>query len=153
MEFAGVNPLGSMAALAVEAPLRKARSVTRIAASGHAQGASTDGQKRPDQGRAAEARDLAALRHEIERRALPVGPSPAFKMNLLEAENGLEQVLARIEAARNHDRESPALRPSGPDPGAPPSAAAISGATPAAIESPGPHAPAVPVPSRTPGGD
>lgn len=139
MEFAGLNPLGSMAAFAVEAPLRKAFPVTRIAASDHARGAGTDSRQRPDQeSTAAEARDIAALRRKIERRALPAGPPPAFEMNLLEAEGGLDQALARIEAARSRDRDAPALRPAAPK--AEPRAAATSEAAPAATESPAPRA-------------
>lgn len=137
MGFSGLNPLGSMVTIAAEAPLHKAQQITKFAASKHARGAGAESRQRPQQDRAAaEARDIAALRREIERRALPVGPSPAFEMNLLEAEGGLDQVLARIEAARTRDRDAPALRPTAPEPAAQSRAATGSVMTSATAESP-----------------
>ena len=112
MELPGLNPLGAMAALAVEAPARRLQQISRVAPSDGANGASTQGHQNPDQGSgAAEARDISALREAIGRQSLPAGPPPAFEMNLLEAEGGLDQALARIEVTRSQLRDAPALRP------------------------------------------
>ncbi len=100
-----------MAAVAVEAPVRKSLQVSRVAEGRQTQGASAESRQRPDQETAAaQARDIVALRREMERRALPAGPPPAFRMNLLEAEGGIDRMLARIEAERCQQRDAPALR-------------------------------------------
>lgn len=144
MELPGLNPLGSMVANAVEAPMRKAQQISRVTASDPANGSTTSGRDHPEQGlAAAEARDIAALRREMQRRGLPAGPPPSFQITLLEAEGGLEQALARIEAARTQERDAPALRLDGsgtPRPGDE-STAAAEKETESSPVSPSPAAP------------
>ena len=75
------------------------------------------GKARPDPHRFAhntlpeQPRDLEASRREMEQRALPPGPPPAFEMTLLELERDLKHLLARIEAARAQGRDAEALKP------------------------------------------
>ncbi|PIE07298.1 MAG: hypothetical protein CSA74_07905 [Rhodobacterales bacterium] len=115
MEFAWPAPLGPLAALATETPLRKMQDVRKVTP-GHKAGDSNGnttghtGAEGDNAARTAEARDIVALRREMERRNLPAGPPPAFKMSLLEVESGIRHVLARIEAARTRTREAEALK-------------------------------------------
>lgn len=118
MELPGLNPLGSIAVFSAEAPLRKQQQVKRVNAFDQAQRPATGQRDHPQQDlTAAEQRDIAALRREVERRGLPAGPPPSFQISLLEAEGGLERALARIEATRSQQRDAPALRPAGPEQG------------------------------------
>ena len=66
--------------------------------------------------RAEEARDITALRREMERRDLPAGPPPSFQLSLLEVEADIQQVIARVEAARTQAREADAVETGGTDP-------------------------------------
>ncbi|HHC30013.1 MAG TPA: hypothetical protein ENK80_05575 [Rhodobacterales bacterium] len=112
MELPGLNPLGTMAASAATPPTRKIQQVERIAESGGAQGAITQGREHPDQAaNAAKARDIKALREAIGQQALPAGPPPAFEMNLLEAQSGVDPALARIEASRGQARDAAFVQP------------------------------------------
>lgn len=111
MEFAGPAPLGPFASLAADMPFRRTNDVKKVQpgaqagdTTGHA------GQKPGHDARAAEARDIRALRREMERRDLPAGPPPSFQVSLLEVESDLQQVIARIEAARNQARQADALK-------------------------------------------
>jgi len=111
MELPGVNPLGSMAAYTAEAPMRKLQQISRVTGSDGSGKSASDSRQHPEQdSTAAEARDIAALRREMQRRGLPAGPPPAFQITLLEAEGGLQQALARLEATRTQERDAPALR-------------------------------------------
>ncbi len=89
----------------IVAPLDQSRrhemQGTRIAPGQTAQEPGTEARSNSGQGRsAAEARDLAALRREMERRALQPGPPPAFKLSLLEISRDLKHAIARAEAMR-----------------------------------------------------
>ncbi len=115
MDFARPAPLGPIAALAMETPLRKMQDVRKVTPgdkAGDTNGNTTGhtGADGDNAARTAEARDIAALRREMERRNLPAGPPPAFKMSLLEVESDIRHVLARIEAARNQTREAEGLK-------------------------------------------
>lgn len=111
MEFAGPAPLGPFASLAAEMPLRRTNDVTRVQPGASAGNTTGHAGRRPEQDvRAAEARDIQALRREMERRDLPAGPPPSFQVSVLEVESDLKQVIARIEAARHQAREADALK-------------------------------------------
>lgn len=111
MEVTGLNPLGFLAAFAGGSPPRNGSAVNEIPEAEPPKWSGARGDQPSDQGaRTTEARDLMALRREMERRALPAGPPPAFQLNLLDAERGLDRLLARLEAARTHDRDAPAFR-------------------------------------------
>ena len=111
MEFAGPAPLGPFASLAAEMPLRKANDVKKVQPGAKAGDTTADvGQKPGQDARAAEARDIVALRREMERRDLPAGPPPSFQVSLLEVEADIQQVIARVEAARTQAREADALK-------------------------------------------
>lgn len=112
MEFAGPAPVGPFATLAAEMPLRKPNDVKQV------DPGTRPGNTAPDTGRdrdngteAAAARDIRALRREMERRDLPAGPSPAFEVSQLEMDADIQQVIARVEAARAQAREAGALKP------------------------------------------
>ncbi|MCB1357081.1 MAG: hypothetical protein KDK53_11495 [Maritimibacter sp.] len=75
------------------------------------------GDTAPDTGRgrdngfeAAAARDIKALRREMERRDLPAGPPPTFEVSQLEIDTDFQQIIARVEAARAQAREADALK-------------------------------------------
>lgn len=82
-----------------ETPLAPVRPVSRVTPGDGADGQQPQSRRTPGQAQAAaEARDVAALRREMEQRALPPGPPPAFAVNILELDRELQQVMARIEA-------------------------------------------------------
>ena len=111
MEFAGPAPLGPLASLAAEMPLRKLNDVKKVQPGAKAGDMTSDiGQQPGQDARAAEARDITALRREMERRELPAGPPPSFQVSLLEVETDIQQVIARVEAARTRAREADALK-------------------------------------------
>lgn len=111
MEFAGPAPVGPFATLAAEMPLRKPSDVKQV------QPGARPGNTAPDTGRdrdngteAAAARDIRALRREMEQRDLPAGPPPTFEVSQLEMDADIQQVIARVEAARAQAREADALK-------------------------------------------
>ena len=114
---------GGLAAMALEIAPRKTTRLDRVEPSDRGQRAEAETWRPPDQARpearpgSRGGRDLEAIRRDMERRALPPGPPPAFEMSLLELEADLKALIARIEADRGHDRDAPAVRPA-PD-GAP----------------------------------
>ena len=111
MEFIGPAPLGPFAALAAEMPLRKASDVKKVKPGAKTGDTTADArQNQAQDARSAEARDIAALRREMERRDLPTGPPPSFQMSLLEVEADILHVIARVEAARTQAREADALK-------------------------------------------
>jgi len=116
--------------------------VKRVEPGDHAGKARPDPQ-RPLPGQSADGtRDIDARRHDMEQRALPPGPPPAFEMTLLELERDLKHLLARIEASRARERESGALQPA--------AVASLSEARPTVGSTPAePAAPAAQTPSRT----
>ena len=112
MEFSGPAPLGPYVTLAAELPWRKSTDVRHVEPGDRADNSAGEAGRRPDQNAtAAAARDITALRREMARRDKPAGPPPSFEVSLLEVEQDIKQVIARIEAARNHAREADALRP------------------------------------------
>ncbi|HHC30139.1 MAG TPA: hypothetical protein ENK80_06220 [Rhodobacterales bacterium] len=112
MQLPGLNPLGTMAATVSDPPTRKTQHVERIAESDGAQGAATQGREHPEQAsNVAKVRDIKALREAIGQKTLPAGPPPAFEMNLLEAQSGVDPALARFEASRGQARDAAFVRP------------------------------------------
>jgi hypothetical protein len=104
-------------ATALETPQRRFVQVTRIPPGAAAQGPDAEPRRHPGQEHAAaEARDVAALRREMEQRALPPGPPPTFKLNLLDIDGDLRQAIARNEAHRARFVSAEALRPNPPEP-------------------------------------
>lgn len=111
MEFAGPAPIGPFATLAAELPLRKPNDVKQIEPGSPSDDTAPDtGRERDNGTEAAAARDIAALRREMERRDLPAGPPPSFEVSQLEIEADIQQVIARVEAARAQAREADALK-------------------------------------------
>ncbi len=115
MEFAGPAPMGPFATLAAEMPLRRVNDVKQVepgAKTGDTRGdtAGNAGRAHDNSARTAEARDITALRREMERRDLPAGPPPSFKVSQLEIASDIQAVIARVEAARSQAREADALK-------------------------------------------
>lgn len=111
MELSGLNPLGTAAVAAVTMPLRKGSDVQKVDPGQQSNGTGTDARQHPEQdATASQARDIAEIRLEMERRDLPAGPPPTFELSLLEVERDLKQVLARIEAQRATARDSEAVQ-------------------------------------------
>jgi hypothetical protein len=111
---------GPPLAAAIELALRRAVQVTRIDPGAQTRRAGNETRQHPGQDRAAaEARDVAALRREMERRALPPGPPPTFKLSLLEMDRDLQRTIARNEARRAQASAAQTLVPDHPQPEAP----------------------------------
>lgn len=115
MELSGVKFSGAVAPLVTEAPAHRSAPTAIVTPGNSAHGASGERAASQHNARAAEARDIAKLRREMEQRGLPAGPPPTFRMNLLEAESGVSQAIARAEAAWSHARDAAAVRPTAPD--------------------------------------
>lgn len=123
MEFPKPFSYGPLSTAGFDLPLRRAAEVARIEPGTGAQDAGREARQHPGQDRAAaEARDLAALRREMDRRSLPPGPPPAFKLSLLEMDQDLQRTIARVEARRAEARSAEALQAE--NPGAAPASAA-----------------------------
>lgn len=109
MDISGPAPVGGHASLAAQMPTRTPPEVPVV-----------DESRRPDQERtdtntagrdndaAQAARDLKAARKDPD---VQTGPPPTFDVTLLEVEQDLQATLARLEAARNHDRDADAVKP------------------------------------------
>lgn len=111
MEFAGPAPVGPFATLAAEMPLRKINDVKQVEPGTRSGGTAPDtGRERDNGTEASAARDISTLRREMERRDLPAGPPPSFEVSQLEIEADIQQVIARVEAARSQAREADALK-------------------------------------------
>lgn len=108
MDISGPAPIGGHASLAAQMPTRTPPEVPVV-----------DESRRPDQERtdantagrdndaAQAARDLKAARKDPD---VQTGPPPTFDVTLLEVEQDLQATLARLEAARNHDRDTEAVK-------------------------------------------
>lgn len=111
MEFSGSVPFGPSATLAAELPLRKPNDVKQVEPGSQPDNTASDAGHGGDTAAvAAAARDITALRREMEQRALPAGPPPTFELNQLEVETDIQKVIARVEAARAQAREADALQ-------------------------------------------
>jgi len=111
MDFSGPAPLGSQAILMALPQPRRDAEVRAIDPGSASTGAGNDAGQSPEQDdTAAAARDIIALRQETARNNLPVGPPPSFEVSMLEMQSDLRQVLARLEVARNQERDAEALR-------------------------------------------
>jgi hypothetical protein len=115
MELSGVKFAGAVAPLVTEAPAHRSAPTAIVTPGNGAHGASGERAASEQNARAAEARDIAKLRREMEQRGLAAGPPPTFRLNLLEAESGVSQAIARAEAAWSHARDAAAVRPAAPD--------------------------------------
>lgn len=111
MEIARPAPMGPIAALAAEMPLRKVPEVRQVDPGKGMGESAADARGTPRQAEnAAAARDIDAFRREMERREKPAGPPPTFEVSLLEVNQDFRRVMARIEAARAQARDADALR-------------------------------------------
>lgn len=115
MELSGVKFAQAAATLVTEAPAHRSAPTAIVTPGSGAQNASGERAASEHTARAAQARDIAELRREMEQRGLPAGPPPTFEMNLLEAEAGVSQAIARAEAAWSHARDADAVRPAPSD--------------------------------------
>ena len=136
MELSGTAPFGAQASLAAQMPARTPPEVPVVDESRdtrHTQGDSSSTNR--DSNNAQATRDLVAARRDPE---VQTGPPPTFEVTLLEVEQDLQATLARLEAARNHDRDAEAVRADAPEPRSAP----LSEPTPEAEPAP-PPAPAI----------
>ena len=103
--------MGPFATLAAEMPLRKVNDVKQVEPGARAGDTAPDTGRGRDNGlEAAAARDITALRREMERRDLPAGPPPTFELSQLELDSDIQQVIARVEAARSQARDADARK-------------------------------------------
>lgn len=115
MELSGPAPLGAQAAIAAQVQQRRPVDVQKVDPGRQTDSSGTDARQRPEQDQtAASARDITDLRdrtrQQARQRDLPAGPSPAFEVSLLEMASDLKQVIARIESARNQERDAQAVK-------------------------------------------
>ncbi len=135
--------MGPLATLAALMPLRKANDVRQVEPGAKAGDTTGDTRHETAQAaRAAEARDVTALRRERERRDLPAGPPPSFQISQLEVDADIKQIIARVEAARTRAREAEGMK-----------ARATPGGRPVVFDAAGVNAPAAsgPFGAETPG--
>ena len=111
MEISGPAPLGTKAAYAL--PVQDARPVAihRIDPKPATSDAGAEARQHPDQNAPASvSRDIPALSRAVAQGQRPAGPPPSFEVSLLEVESDLKQKLARMEAERTQERDSPAVQ-------------------------------------------
>jgi hypothetical protein len=111
MEISGPAPLGTKAAYAL--PVHDARPVAvhKVDHKSATSDAGAEARQHPEQDRQASvSRDIIALRQAVAQGQRPAGPPPSFEVSLLEVESDLKQKLARMEAERTQERDSPAVQ-------------------------------------------
>lgn len=111
MEISGPAPLGAKAAFAM--PVHDVRPVAihKIDAKPTLSDAQSEARDHPEQdSQASASRDIIALRRAVAQGQRPAGPPPSFEVSLLEVESDLKQKLARMEAERSQERDSPAVQ-------------------------------------------
>ncbi len=116
MDISAPSPISAQATLAAHTPARKAPDPSTVPPSDGIAHTRTDPQNANGHGQtdlAADARQQLALRAKLRDPSTPTGPPPTFQFTLLEVEQDLRNILARIEAARSQERDATALRPAG----------------------------------------
>lgn len=111
MDFAGPAPIGAFAPHAAEAPLRKPLEVKQVTPGDQSGKTGTDKRGERDNSAQSEAaRDITALRQEMQRRDMHAGPPPTFEISQLEIEADIRAVIARVEAQRTQARAADAVK-------------------------------------------
>lgn len=117
MDIMAPSPISAQATLAAQAPVREPPSVSTVDPSPAAENARMDANTANGEGggdTAADARQRLAHRERVEDPKTPTGPPPTFQVTLLEVEQDLQNILARLEVARSLDRDAEAVRPDVP---------------------------------------
>lgn len=114
MDISAPSPISAQATAAAHNALRAPADVTKVTPSTNVSDTRADPHTENGHGqsdRAAEARQVIANRERLRDPSTPTGPSPTFQITLLEVEQDLQNILARIEANRAKDRDAQALQP------------------------------------------
>ncbi len=132
MDIQAQAPFGSPANPAARMPSQTAPSVPPVTESDASGKPGADTRQTGHQtDNAAAARDIRAQHQRRVDPDLPTGPPPAFEISLLEVERDLQQVIARLEAARTRSLDAEGVRvrdtpqPDRPAPVAPTPTAAL----------------------------
>ncbi len=111
MELFSPNNLGAQAAHAHRVPVHKPPDITRISETETSEKTGADARQKSQI--AANSQTVNALteqRQQQEKQDKPAGPPPSFEVSLLEVEQDLKQVLARMEISRGQERDAEAVR-------------------------------------------
>lgn len=114
MDISAPSPISTQATAAAQNALRELPDTTKVAPSTDVTNSRADPHTENGNGHGdhtIEARQILANRERIRDPSTQAGPSPTFQITLLEVEQDLMNILARIEASRAKDRDVEALKP------------------------------------------
>ncbi|WP_424943927.1 hypothetical protein [Aliiroseovarius crassostreae] len=114
MDISAPSPISAQATAAAHNALRELPDATKVAPSTNVSNTRADPHTANGHGnddRSTEARQIIANRERVRDPSTQPGPTPTFQITLLEVEQDLMNILARIEASRAKDRDAEALKP------------------------------------------
>lgn len=114
MDISAPSPISAQATLAAHAPVREPPAVAQVDPSPASDGTRMDSNTANGEGRsdlAQDARQRLAHQERLEDPKTPTGPPPTFQITLLEVEQDLHNILARLEMARSKERDADGVRP------------------------------------------
>lgn len=123
MDIMAPSPISAVATVAAHSAVSGAPDVTRVETRPGAEQAHTDAHTANGQGSADNAADYRVLKNRTDANGDPstidpysqTGPTPSFQITLLEVEQDLQTILARIEANRAKDTNADAIRATDPE--------------------------------------
>ena len=122
MDIMAPSPISAVATVAAHSTVSGAPDVTRVETRPGAEQAHTDAHTANGQGPADNAADYRIFKTHTDTVGdqsnidpyTQTGPTPSFQITLLEVEQDLQTILARIEANRAKDTNADAIRPTDP---------------------------------------
>lgn len=124
MDIMAPSPISALATISAHSSVSGAPDVNRVETRPGAERANTDAHTANGQGQPDNAADYRAMKSssgfDAEGRNANIdpytqtGPTPSFQITLLEVEQDLKTILARIEANRAKDSNADAIRPANP---------------------------------------
>ncbi len=122
MDIMAPSPISAVATVAAHSAVSGAPDVTRVETRPGAEQAHTDAHTANGQGSADNAADYRVLKNRSDANGdqstidpySQTGPTPSFQITLLEVEQDLQTILARIEANRAKDTNADAIRATDP---------------------------------------
>lgn len=121
MDFSGSAHLGTLASHAGRIPVHKSPEVLRIDKSGASNHSGSDPRQLSQNAENSASARLIANQPELHKNAemhknpdKAAGPPPSFEVSLLEVEQDLKQVIARMEASRGQVRDADAVTAESP---------------------------------------